>query len=76
MNTLYIYDVESSFVHIVIKGVDKADCEAQARKYCGAEDDDVGWTYAPAFGAVGGLFKNALAPIITTKALNDQKKAS
>ena len=57
----YIYDIDSRHVLVAIKGDDNATIEAYSKKY---EDDKLGMTYSPAFGANDGLVMG-MAPIIT-----------
>lgn len=58
--TLYVYDADSMEVVAKIEGDSNAECEARAAAEYG-DDDAYGWTYTPAFGAVGGLVETSEA---------------
>jgi hypothetical protein len=60
---LYIYEADSMIHLATIIGESNEECEAIASdKY--PADDNIGWTYSPAFGMSDGLIENSDAETI------------
>jgi len=57
MTTLYIYETDSMLHLATITGESNEECEETASEQYPA-DDNIGWTYSPAFGMSDGLIES------------------